>query len=153
MAATVTGGAGAYAISGRHRTWRDLPVVHQLRQSVGVQRAMLVIGLVITAAFVLLALLAPVVAPYRWAQLDENRVPFGTLVPPGGDHVLGTTQGGYGMQTALQTMIIAVVLSIFLGVALGLVSGYLGGWLDRVLVVVCDAIYAMPTLLLAIVVS
>lgn len=36
---------------------------------------------------------------------------------------------------------------------LGLVSGYLGGWVDRVLVVVADAIYAFPTLLLAIVVA
>ena len=36
---------------------------------------------------------------------------------------------------------------------LGLVSGYLGGWLDRVLVLVMDALYAMPSLLLAIVVS
>ena len=146
---------------GRHRTWRDLPVVHQLRQSVGVQRGMLVIGLVITGVFLLVAVFAPVVSPYRWAQLSANGVAFGTLQPPGGDHLLGTTQGGYdvlarvlwGAQTALETMVVAVVLSIFAGVALGLVSGYLGGWLDRVLVVVCDAIYAFPTLLLAIVVS
>ena len=50
-------------------------------------------------------------------------------------------------------IVVAVVLSIFAGVALGLVSGYLGGWLDRVLVVVADAIYAFPSLLLAIVMS
>ena len=36
---------------------------------------------------------------------------------------------------------------------LGLVSGYFGGWLDRVLVVICDAIYAFPSLLLAIVMA
>ncbi|MDQ1555908.1 MAG: peptide/nickel transport system permease protein, partial [Actinomycetota bacterium] len=41
--------------------------------------------------------------------------------------------------------------SFFLGVFLGLVSGYLGGWLDRVLVVIADAVYAFPSLLLAIV--
>ncbi len=45
----------------------------------------------------------------------------------------------------------AVVLSLFVGVFLGLVSGYFGGWLDRVLVVAADAIYAFPSLLLAIV--
>src|SRR6478735_9117170 len=39
------------------------------------------------------------------------------------------------------------------GVVLGLVSGYLGGWLDRVLVVVADAIYAFPSLLVAIVMA
>ncbi|SDU83774.1 peptide/nickel transport system permease protein [Microlunatus sagamiharensis] len=145
----------------RRRTWRDLPVAHQLRQSVGVQRGMLVVGLVLTGVFVLVALLAPLVAPYRWAQREADGRAFDTLHPPGGDHLLGTTQGGYdvlsrvlwGAQTALQTMVIAVVLSIFVGVALGLVSGYVGGWLDRVLVVVADAIYAFPTLLLAIVAS
>ena len=40
-----------------------------------------------------------------------------------------------------------------LGVALGLLSGYMGGWLDRVLVMLADAIYAFPSLLLAIVMS
>ena len=161
---TTSTGSTAVAVTtahGRRRTWRDLPVVHQLRQSVGVQRGMLVAGLVITGVFVLVALLAQVLAPYRWAQRDVDGRPFGTLQPPGGDHLLGTTQGGYdvlsrvlwGAQTALETMIVAVVLSIVVGVALGLVSGYLGGWLDRVLVVVADAIYAFPTLLLAIVVS
>ena len=59
----------------------------------------------------------------------------------------------WGAQTALLVIVIAVLLSIFAGVFLGLVSGYFGGWLDRVLVVVCDAIYAFPSLLLAIVMS
>jgi len=44
-------------------------------------------------------------------------------------------------------------MSIFLGVVLGLLSGYFGGWLDRTLVVIADAIYAFPSLLLAIVMS
>ena len=74
---------------------------------------------------------------------------------------MGTTVGGYdvfsrviwGAQTAVLTVILAVILSIFLGIALGLISGYLGGWLDRVLVTLADAIYAFPSLLLAIVVS
>ena len=48
---------------------------------------------------------------------------------------------------------LAVVLSGIIGVPLGLVSGYLGGWLDRVLVLVMDALYSFPSLLLAIVVS
>ncbi|MGI3780326.1 MAG: ABC transporter permease, partial [Janthinobacterium lividum] len=158
---TGTAVPGATSSDRRRRTWRDLPVVHQVRQSVGVQRGMLVAGLVVTGIFVLVALLAPVLAPYSWAQRDVDGRAFGTLLHPGGDHPLGTTQGGYdvlsrtlwGAQTALETMVLAVVLSIFVGVALGLVSGYLGGWLDRVLVVVGDAIYAFPTLLLAIVVS
>ncbi len=138
--------------------WKRLPVVHQLRTSVGLQRGMLVAGLVLTAVFLLTALLAPVLAPYGWAQLRADGELFGAHVAPNGDHLLGTTVAGYdvlsrviwGARTALYTIVIGVILSIVLGVTLGLVSGYFGGWLDRVLVVVADAIYAFPSLLLAI---
>jgi len=136
-----------------------LPVVSQLRQSVGLQRGMLITGLVITGVILVTAILAPVLAPYGYAQLSAHGVNFGAQQPPSAEHWLGTTVGGYdvlsrliwGAQTALLVIIIAVVLSIVAGVLLGLVSGYFGGWLDRVLVVVADAIYAFPTLLLAIV--
>ncbi|NQX13618.1 ABC transporter permease [Microbacteriaceae bacterium VKM Ac-2855] len=138
-----------------------LPVVHQLRQSVGLQRGMLVAGLIITGIFLLVVAFAPLLAPYGFSQLRSDGVAFGAQQPPSGEHLLGTTVGGYdvlsrvlwGAQTAFYVIVVAVTLSIFLGVFLGLVSGYLGGWLDRVLVVVCDAIYAFPTLLLAIVMS
>jgi peptide/nickel transport system permease protein len=138
-----------------------LPVVHQLRQSVGLQRGMLVAGLIITGLFVVTAIFAPVLAPFGYSQLRDAAGAFGAQQAPGGAHVLGTTVGGYdvlsrviwGAQTALFVIVVAVILSIFAGVALGLVSGYFGGWLDRVLVVVCDAVYAFPSLLLAIVMS
>ncbi|MDM4761861.1 ABC transporter permease [Galbitalea sp. SE-J8] len=137
-----------------------LPVVHQVRQSVGVQRGMLVTGLVLTVLFVLVAIFAPLVAPYGFAQLrDAAGHAFGAQQPPSAEHLLGTTVGGFdvlsrviwGARTALTTIVIAVILSLLLGVALGLVSGYLGGWVDRVLVVIADAVYAFPSLLLAIV--
>jgi len=139
--------------------WTKLPVVHQLRQSVGLQRGMLIAGLLITGIFILTALFAPVLAPYGFSQLRDATGPFGAQQPPSSAHLFGTTVGGYdvlsrviwGSQTAIVVMIVAVLLSIFAGVALGLVSGYFGGWLDRVLVVVCDAVYAFPSLLLAIV--
>jgi peptide/nickel transport system permease protein len=136
-------------------------VVHQLRQSVGLQRGMLVAGLVLTALFVFVAIFAPVIAPFGFAQLRDLEGPFGSQQPPSPEHIFGTTVGGYdvlsrtiwGAQTAILVIIVAVLLSLFAGVFLGLVSGYFGGWLDRVLVVVCDAIYAFPSLLLAIVMA
>src|SRR3954464_3617298 len=57
---------------------RHLPVVHQLRQSVGLQRGMLVAGLVITAGCALVAILAPALAPYGYAQLSDASGSFGT---------------------------------------------------------------------------
>jgi peptide/nickel transport system permease protein len=145
----------------RRRTWRQLPVVHQLRQSVGLQRGMLIAGLVITGLFVLTAVFAPLLAPYEYGQLRDADGPFGAQAHPSGNHLLGTTVGGYdvlsrviwGSRTALYVIVVAVLLSIVAGVLLGLVSGYFGGWLDRVLVVIADAVYAFPSLLLAIIVA
>ncbi|MFH5823872.1 ABC transporter permease [Georgenia sp. AZ-5] len=122
---------------------------------------MLVAGLVLCVVFVVLAVLAPVLAPYSYNQLSGPEGNFPRQAPPSPEHVWGTTVGGYdvlsrviwGSQTALLTVVLAVLASIFLGIALGLVSGYLGSWVDRVLVTIADAVYAFPTLLLAIVVS
>lgn len=145
---------------GLRARFERLPVVHQFRQSIGLQRGMLVTGLVITGFFVLLAVVGPLFAPYAYNDLraDDGDL-FGSQEPPSAEHLLGTTVGGYdvlsrviwGSRTALLVIIVAVAMSIVIGVLLGLVSGYFGGWLDRILVVVADAIYAFPSLLLAIV--
>jgi peptide/nickel transport system permease protein len=145
----------------RRSIWSRIPVIHQLRQSVGLQRGMLIAGLVITGIFVLVAIFAPVISPYGYAQLSDAHGQFGAQQAPGGAHIWGTTVGGFdvysrvlwGAQTAIIVIIVSVLLSIFAGIFLGLVSGYFGGWLDRILVVVCDAIYAFPSLLLAIVMA
>ena len=138
-----------------------LPIVAQVRQSFGVQRGMLIAGIVLTAIFIIAAVGAPLIAPYGFAESRNADGVFGRQEPPSAAHIWGTTVGGFdvfsrvvwGAQTALAVVVVGVVLSIFLGVALGLVSGYLGGWLDRILVVITDAIYPFPTLLLAIVTS
>ena len=141
--------------------WQRLPLVSHLRQSIGLQRGMLAVGIVITAVIVLAAVFAPLIAPYGFAESRVDGVQFGRQQAPSAEHIWGTTVGGYdvfsrviwGAQTALLVVLISVLLSIFAGVVLGLVSGYLGGWLDRILVVIADAIYPFPTLLIAIVVS
>ncbi|WP_116449551.1 ABC transporter permease [Blastococcus litoris] len=157
--ATTTGAAASRART--DRGWKNFPLIRQVRQSVGLQRGMLVAGLVISAVFVLTAIFAPLLAPYEYDQLRDPAGAFGAQQEPSSAHLLGTTVGGYdvlsrviwGSRTALYVIVVAFVLSFFIGVLLGLVSGYFGGWLDRVLVVICDAIYAFPSLLLAIVVA
>lgn len=132
-----------------------------LRRSTGLQRGMLVTGLVLTTVVLLAALLAPVLAPYGFAQLADDAGRFGSQQPPSAHHLLGTTVGGYdvlsrviwGARTAVLVIVAGVSGSLVLGVTLGLVSGYVGGPLDRVLVVVFDAMFALPGLLLAIVVA
>jgi peptide/nickel transport system permease protein len=142
--------------------WRRLPVVVQLRKSSGWQRAMLITGVVICAVYLIVAIFAPLIAPYGFGQLESaSGHNFPRTGAPSAEHLWGTTVGGfdvlsrviYGAQTAVLVVIVAVVVSIIIGVLVGMISGYLGGWLDRVLVVIADAIFAFPSLLLAIVVS
>lgn len=141
--------------------YKRLPIVAQLRRSVGLQRGMLITGIVICVVFLLGALFAPLIAPFGFGQLSDAHGSFPRQGAPSATHLWGTTVGGYdvfsrvvwGARTAISVVILAVIISVVLGVTLGLVSGYLGGWLDRVLVVIADAVYAFPSLLLAIVVS
>lgn len=135
------------------------PPLKQLKMSFGVQRFMLILGLSIVSFFILVAILADFIAPYGFAQLQyENGEYFGSQIAPGGAHIWGTTVGGfdvfsrvvYGTRTAIAVIVVAVILSILVGVLLGLLSGYFAGWLDRILVLVADAVYAFPSLLLAI---
>lgn len=159
--ATLAAEAQAVAATARAPWYLRLPVVSHLRRSVGLQRGMLVAGLVLVVGLLLTALLAPLLAPYPFAATSADGTSFGTQQPPSGAHPLGTTVAGYdvlsrvlfGTRTAVAVMALAVVASLFLGVLLGLVSGYVGGWLDRILVMLADAIYAFPSLLLAIVMS
>jgi len=144
----------------RASLWKKLPIVHQYRQSVGLQRGMLTAGLAICALFLLTAVFAPLIAPYEFNQLrDAAGDTFTPRQAPSAEHIWGTTIAGYdvfsrvlwGARTAFLVIVVSVVMSMFLGILLGLVSGYIGGWIDRVLMVICDAVYAFPSLLLAIV--
>ena len=136
-----------------------LPVVRDLKIAVGWQKGMLVTGLVLTGFFLLVAVFAPWIAPYGYAQIKgDDGVAFPTQAAPSREHIWGTTEGGFdvfsrtvwGARTAVIAIVVAVLLSIFAGVFLGLVSGYFGGWVDRVFVVIADAVYSFPSLLLAI---
>ncbi|MDO5671482.1 MAG: ABC transporter permease [Actinomycetaceae bacterium] len=148
-------------LSPKPRGWRTWPLIRQWRQSFGWQRTMLTIGLAIVGFYGLLALLAPWITPFGFAQMKGKEGLTPVHAQPGGDYLMGTTTAGYdvfsriiwGSRTAILVVLFALVLSLFIGVTLGLISGYLGGWLDRILVVFADAIYAFPSLLLAIVLS
>jgi ABC-type dipeptide/oligopeptide/nickel transport system permease subunit len=132
-----------------------IPGLGLLSTTHGLQRVMLLIGFVLVVAFILIGVFAPLIAPYGYAQLFSGQLPMS------GEHPFGTTVGGYdvlsriiwGCRTAVEVILLAIVLSTVIGVPLGLLSGYIGGPLDRVLVLIMDALYAFPSLLLAIVVS
>lgn len=137
-------------------------VLRPYRQSHGVGRFMLVTGTVLTVIMVLIAVAAPLLAPYGHAQVSgEDGARFLNHVPPGAEHWLGTSTQGFdvfsrvvwGARTAVTVVLLALTFSLAIGVLLGLVAGFVGRWVDRVLVMLMDALFALPALLLAIVIA
>ena len=136
-------------------------LISPFRRTSGMARWILVSGLFITGVFIAFALFAPWIAPYDFNQQTVDGVKFDKMAPPDGDHWFGTNDQFYdvlsrviwGARTAVQVVALSVVFSVVIGVPLGLLSGFVGGWVDRMLVFLMDSLYAMPSLLLAIVFS
>lgn len=113
-------------------------------------------GLVVLAAC-LLALFAPVLAPFGPDDVDLAA----RLVGPSGEHWLGTDQFGrdvwtrvlYGGRTSLTVGLGATALGIGMGVLFGLLSGYAGGKVDLAIQRVMDAVMALPAIILLMVLA
>lgn len=111
-------------------------------------------GLFIVIVLILVAVLAPVIAPYDPIKVDFNA----SLKPPSLQHPLGTDLLGrdnlsriiYGSRVSLQVGIIAVAISLAIGLFLGLISGFFRGWTDVIIMRLVDITYAFPFLLFAI---
>jgi peptide/nickel transport system permease protein len=127
------------------------------RRSFASGQGTLLIGLGIIASWLLLALFAPLVAPY-----DPNAVDILHLLQaPSPAHPFGTDQAGrdvlsrtiHAARVDLFMCVMGVVPPLLIGVAIGLVSGYLGGIADAVLMRIYDVTVAFPffVLVLAIV--
>lgn len=114
-------------------------------------------GAVILMALYLMALLAPLLAPYD--PIAQDMVRSGVL-PPSLEHAMGTDQFGrdvlsrviYGARISLAIAFIAVAISVSLGCLIGAVAGYLGGWVDAALMRFTDTVLAFPRLILLIMV-
>lgn len=140
---------------------RGLGWFSRIWQTRGLARWMFVIGLAITLIFVVLAIFAPLIAPYGFAESRVDGVKLPKLSEPSGYFLFGTNDMFYdvfsrvvwGARTAMEVIVISVVFSVVIGVPLGLIAGYIGGAVDRILVFLMDAIYAFPSLLLAMVMA
>lgn len=120
-----------------------------------------VLGLVVFALLILVAIFAPLLAPFSPDQQfrDAIRVPppwAGGLRP---EFFLGTDDVGrdilsrliHGARYSLFIGFVVVVGALFVGVTLGLLAGFYRGWVDAVIMRVMDIILAFPSLLLALV--
>ena len=114
-------------------------------------------GLAVVALVLLVALSADVIAPYNPNQAQQA----GVLTPPALAHWLGTDQLGrdvlsriiHGARTSVQAGVVSVGFALMTGVSIGLLAGYHGGWIDDALVLLVDALWSFPTLVLALAIA
>ena len=114
-----------------------------------------VAGLGIYAVFILVAIFADVLATHD--PLRIQFLPGGQLarsIPPGADHLLGTTNLGrdifsqlvVGTRGALLVGLTAAAAVVTVGTLVGLLAGYLGGWVDNVMMRIADIALGIPCL-------
>ncbi len=117
---------------------------------------MAIVGFAILTIFILMAIFAPLIAPYNPIQPSGN-----PLTPPNLHHLMGTDNMGYdvfsrfiyGSRMALIIAFIATLIAAGVGIPLGLIVGYFGGPLDRVITMIMDSVYTFPGLILAIAIA
>jgi ABC-type dipeptide/oligopeptide/nickel transport system permease subunit len=135
------------------------PRVRELRRMFKVLfgRWVVVGGAFIILVTIIVAVLAPLIAPYDPYKTDLN----GILTQPSKSHLLGNDELGrdllsrliYGSQISLLVGVVAVIIAGVLGMGLGLVAGYFGGWTNNVIMRFIDALLSLPPLVLMLAIS
>ncbi len=114
----------------------------------------LTVGLTLVAILILMALLAPLIAPF-----DPNLQTMSSrLLPPSAHHWFGTDGFGrdllsrviYGARPTLLLVSLILVLTIPAGLLIGITAGYVGGWTERVLMRITDIFLSLPNLVIAL---
>ena len=113
-----------------------------------------VIGGTVILLVTLLALLAPVLAPFSPDQIGTGR----RLSPASAAHLLGTDEFGrdilsrvlFGARYTLYVGLVAVGIGLACGVAIGAIAAYAGGWLGGLLMRAIDLLYTFPDVLIAL---
>lgn len=118
------------------------------------QRHAAVLGAVVIIGFILVAVLAPLIAPYdplatSWLAIRK---------PPTWTHWMGTDELGrdvfsrviYGARASMLAGVVSVGIAAAIGIPMGVLAGFVGGWVDSVLSRIIDAMLACPFLILAI---
>jgi peptide/nickel transport system permease protein len=114
------------------------------------------VGLVLIITFYLIALLAPLIAPFN--PIEQGDLATMSYLSPSREHLLGTDRFGrdvlsrilYGARISLAIGFIATAISVTLGTLIGAVAGYFGGKIDAALMRFTDMVLAFPRLVLLI---
>jgi len=118
---------------------------------------MAVVGLIILVIEIILAILAPFIAPYDYTQMDIMNM----FAPPSAQHWFGCDDLGrdifsrilIGARYSLSCGILATLIGVVIGMAIGAVAGFFGGKVDNIVMRILDVIQAIPGMVMMIVMS
>ena len=116
-----------------------------------------VFGGIVFVLLCLMAIFAPLIAPYDYATVD----PLNTYARPSLQHLFGTDQFGrdifsrvvYGSRWSLTMGFSAALVSLLGGSVIGVIAGYFGGWVDNLVMRIIDVVQSIPNVLLTIVLA
>jgi peptide/nickel transport system permease protein len=120
-------------------------------------RGVVVFGLVVVIGIIIMAIFAPIIAPYNPYKQDLAN----TLAKPSAEHWLGTDSVGrdtlsriiYGSRTSLIVGFVALGMAAGIGMSLGLIAGFFGGITYAIIMRVMDALMSFPMILLALMIA
>jgi len=139
-----------------HPLWNE--VVFSFRRFI--RNPLTIIGLTIILFFLVVAILAPVLAPPETPQ-DPFRIPHNgwkmSPSPPSAENPLGTLEQQYdilygliwGTRHAFRIGFLVVLANLAIGLVLGSIAGYFGGLADEIIMRITDIFYAIPFLVMA----
>lgn len=134
--------------------------IYQLRRN-----PLSLIGIAVILLFVIVAILAPILAPPTEEHVDTYQIPRDgfspTPKPPSDEHIFGTTQGQYdifygviwGTRSAFKVGLAVIGMILVIGIVLGSLAGYFGGFVDEIIMRVTDIFLSVPPLILAIAIT
>ncbi len=134
---------------------RPVATRHRIARGV-LSQPLAVVGAVIAIGWLIVAIFAPLIAPY-----DPLAQDFGLTLPPSREHLFGTDELGrdvlsrvvYGARLSLPLAVLLVVLATLLGSTLGAMAGYFRSWVDPLVMRSVDLVFAFPAIILAMVVT
>ncbi len=134
---------------------RGSHVWHVIRRDPLAMMSLMIIGV-----FLIIAIFAPILAPYPEQGAGKSS-PKTLYLPPSLEHPFGTDELGrdvlsrvmYGARPAFIVPVVVVVIAVAIGAPLGAIAGYKGGWIDEGIMRVTDLFLAFPSLLLAMAIT
>lgn len=150
----------------QHATIENTSLLSIIRRAPGAlwkfMRRYPIISFIVLTTLIILGVFAPLLAPHNpyKGSINERFVPPAWMEGGSTDHFLGTDHAGrdiwsrimYGARISLAVASIALTSGFIIGTSLGLLAGYFGKWWDEIIMRFVDVVYAVPFLMIALVV-